>query len=102
MFELKFIVVTYIFQSEMVPVKFKIYECVVLVKSINEHSSDLLIETVISKVKTQETCVRGQSCNHLLHAGVFLAIMSEVIRFEVEEFECVVLTKNFSEGSSSL
>ena len=99
---MKFIAVTYIFQSEMVPVKFKIYECVVLVKSINEHSSDLLIETVISKVKTQETCIGGQSCNHLLHAGVFLAIMSEVIRFEVKVVECVVLSKNFSEGSSSL
>ena len=69
----------YIFEAEVVAIKFEVDQGVVSHEAVNEHAANALVETVVTEVQTQKRRVGRQSINHLFNARVLFAIMGEII-----------------------
>ena len=75
---------TDVLKAEVVEAKFKIDETMVLVKTVDEHAPNALIELVVADVQTEQGRVLAECVDHLLDTAVLLTVMGQVVRLHVE------------------
>ena len=74
----------------------------ILGKTLNEMTAKMLIKLVVAQVETQERGVRGQGLDYLLDTEVLLAVMGQVVRFEVQVPQSFILAKRRGKNSRRL
>ena len=93
---------TNIFESKVIPSEFKINERVILIKTVNELTANLLIELVIAQVETQESLIGSQCLYHFLDPSSLLSIMRQIVRLEVQVPQSLILSQSQCEHTSRL
>ena len=74
----------------------------ILGKTVNELTANLLIKLVVAQVETEERGVVGQGLDYLLDTQVLLAVMRQVVRLEVQVPQCFILAQRNGENSRRL